>query len=314
MHEITMPPGGQTTDESFICKWHKNPGDRVERGDVLFEIETDKTTLEVESFCAGYLRSVKYGEGETAATGEIVAYVGEIDEPLPQADAPAKTGQEAKIEPRFAPKVTEKPKIAGKNRVLASPLAKMTAARNGLELKNIIPSSSSGVIKKQDVTSHIEKAAKKESAAVHRFSMVEADVGPCVLFLDRLNAWLGNENMTVGLADAITKCVALAIEKLPSAKPIFEGDRMARAIDGASQKSLVAIARENAGFESDVIEIGPIREKAVSVNREIKSRDMVEITVWFDRREADSATIWNFLAEVRKLLESPELLALNMAK
>lgn len=314
MYKITMPQGGQTTDESYICKWHKKPGDKIGRGDVLFEIETDKTTLEVESFCAGFLRAVKYGEGESAAAGEIVAYIGEMDEPLPEGEPPAKTDLKNPGGP--AQKPPGKPEAPESNRVLASPLAKKTAAEAGAELKDIVPGSPSGVIKKQDVTAHIEKLSKKparESAAYYRSLDVEANTAPCVLFLDRLNAYLNNKDAKVEFIDLAIKCVFLATEKFPSVKAIFEGDKAEPAIKNAGRKTLGQLAGLHRGFESGVIEIGPVREKAVSINREITSRDMAEITVNFDPREADKGAVRQFLEEVRKLLESPELLILTMA-
>ena len=302
MYEITMPSGGQTTDESLICKWHKKPGDKIERGDVLFEIETDKTTLEVESFCAGYLRMVKYDEGESAATGEIVAYIGEMDEVLPEPVSKA----------QLAPKIPETKKIEKieknqHNRTLASPLAKKIAKDNGIELKNILSKSPSGIIKKQDVENHIEKLSKRESAALYRSFCIEADVSECVLFLNRLNAYLKDEHTTVEPSDMAIKCIALTLEKFPTLKPLFESDKIAQ----ATNKSLAEIAkereRETEELDSEVVEI------AMSIKGKLTSRDVMQITMYYNRREAKKATIERFLAEVQKLLESPELVTLAMA-
>lgn len=81
--KITMPPGGQTTNESLIVKWHKVVGDNVKKGDVLFEIETDKAVMEIESFTDGILLAARYAEGEYASTGEVVAYIGNEGERIP---------------------------------------------------------------------------------------------------------------------------------------------------------------------------------------------------------------------------------------
>ena len=64
-HTIIMPKLGQTVEESTIVKWHKQVGDPVAKGDVLFEIETDKAVLEVESFFDGTLLAIVVKEGET---------------------------------------------------------------------------------------------------------------------------------------------------------------------------------------------------------------------------------------------------------
>ena len=52
---VVMPAGGQTTDESILVKWHKKAGDMVRKGEVLFEIETDKANMEIESYSDGKL-------------------------------------------------------------------------------------------------------------------------------------------------------------------------------------------------------------------------------------------------------------------
>src|SRR5947209_3984203 len=78
-----MPNFGQTTAESRIIAWHKREGDRVERGDVLAEVETDKANVPVESFTAGYLRRVLVPESTIATAGQAIALLtSTVDEPL----------------------------------------------------------------------------------------------------------------------------------------------------------------------------------------------------------------------------------------
>ena len=62
---VIMPKLGQTVEESTIVKWHKREGDTVAKGDILFEIETDKAVLEVESFFEGTLLKILVPEGRT---------------------------------------------------------------------------------------------------------------------------------------------------------------------------------------------------------------------------------------------------------
>lgn len=71
-----MPSGGQTTDELTLLKWNKHVGDFVKRGDILFEVETDKAVLTVESYAEGILLDALFTEGALVKTGEIVAYIG----------------------------------------------------------------------------------------------------------------------------------------------------------------------------------------------------------------------------------------------
>ena len=84
LNKIVMPSGGQTTNESLIYRWNKHVGDRIKRGDILFEIETDKAALEVESYCEGTLLKTFFEEGDSVAAGTVVAYIGEEGD-LPEA-------------------------------------------------------------------------------------------------------------------------------------------------------------------------------------------------------------------------------------
>jgi pyruvate/2-oxoglutarate dehydrogenase complex dihydrolipoamide acyltransferase (E2) component len=78
MHPVRMPPVGQTSDELRIVSWLKREGDTVTAGEMLFEVETDKATLEVEATRSGTLAEIVHGADETVATGTVIAY---IDEP-----------------------------------------------------------------------------------------------------------------------------------------------------------------------------------------------------------------------------------------
>ena len=79
-----MPELGQTVDEGRIVEWQVAEGDAVELGQVLFTVETDKAEVEVESVAEGVVLRIRVPNGETVTTGEVVAYVGEVGEPVPE--------------------------------------------------------------------------------------------------------------------------------------------------------------------------------------------------------------------------------------
>ncbi len=87
VHAIRMPKPGQMTEECVVTAWHKNEGDPVRRGDILFEIETDKSAMEVESFENGILLRRLVAEGDVVPVNAICAYIGEAGEAIP-ADEP----------------------------------------------------------------------------------------------------------------------------------------------------------------------------------------------------------------------------------
>ena len=75
--EIKMPSAGQTTDEVVVCRWLVKKGDKVDRGDALLEVETDKATLSIESFAKGIVLDTLAAEGDTVDAGFVLALVGD---------------------------------------------------------------------------------------------------------------------------------------------------------------------------------------------------------------------------------------------
>jgi pyruvate dehydrogenase E2 component (dihydrolipoamide acetyltransferase) len=73
--EVTMPSMGYEMEEGKVVSWLKQVGDRVDRGEVLAEIETDKTTVEMESMAAGTVAEIVVAEGDVAAVGAVIAYL-----------------------------------------------------------------------------------------------------------------------------------------------------------------------------------------------------------------------------------------------
>lgn len=161
--EIRLPQLGQTMEEGTIVDCPVNVGDKIEKGDVIFEIETDKATLEMESPAAGFVKYVLAELDETYPVGAPLMVLGDENEDVPQsfvdslsteAPAPAAAEEAAPAtEPTAAaPTETTKPepaKPAGK--ILASPRAKKLAADLGVDLATVTPTGPGGKITEQDV-------------------------------------------------------------------------------------------------------------------------------------------------------------------
>jgi pyruvate dehydrogenase E2 component (dihydrolipoamide acetyltransferase) len=86
---ITLPKLGQSEEEGKIVKWRKREGDAVAKGDILFEIETDKAVLEVESYFEGTLLKIVVPEGQTVPIQALVGFIGNPGEPIPEVKQPA---------------------------------------------------------------------------------------------------------------------------------------------------------------------------------------------------------------------------------
>src|SRR4030042_1540121 len=185
MYEVIMPKLGLTMESGKIEKWQKKEGDKVEAGEVLFEVMTDKVTIEVESYNSGILRKILRAEGEDVPVTEVIAYIGEKDEKIPQAE-PDKTnispvaqklaekgnmdvnkitgtGSAGRIIKSNAEKYIESTKEEGiEGRIKISPLAKKTAEELGIDYRSekIIGTGPGGRISREDVIAYFEKREK----------------------------------------------------------------------------------------------------------------------------------------------------------
>ena len=155
---VTMPRLSDTMTEGTVATWLKKVGDKVSEGDMLAEIETDKATMEFESFNEGTLLYIGIQEGETAPIDSLLAIIGPAGTdvsgiiasggPAPVAVAT----EEAKAAPAAqtaAPVVQEAP--ADGQRILASPLAKKIASEKGIQLTQVKGTGENGRITKSDV-------------------------------------------------------------------------------------------------------------------------------------------------------------------
>ena len=140
--KVIMPKAGMAMEYGTIIKWLKEVGDKVEYGEPLLEIETDKTSMQVEAMNSGYLLSKLYDAGDEVPVVTTIGYIGEKGETPPEGDAPAaapaaqpkeEAAPAAPAAPAAAPAVT--PAAGGK--VLASPAAKRIAKEMGVDLASL---------------------------------------------------------------------------------------------------------------------------------------------------------------------------------
>lgn len=192
---VKMPKLSDTMTEGVVADWHKKVGDNVEAGDVLAEIETDKATMEFESFQDGVLLYIGVEKGDSAPVDSILAILGEKGEDIsallegngasePKKEAKkddseedkAKAEKESDTKAKSAEKETEKSdsdketktstettkKSTSDGRIIASPLAKRLASEKGIDISEVQGSGDGGRIIKKDVENF--KPAAKSSA------------------------------------------------------------------------------------------------------------------------------------------------------
>ncbi len=182
---ITMPKMSDTMEEGVIASWLKEVGDTVSSGDILAEVETDKATMELESYNDGVLLYIAKGAGESVPVDGIIAIIGEKGadyETLIKAhESKAKGGSPASAPaPKSAPEqpaaqasapsgsATPVTKSSSNGRILASPLAKKLAAEKGYDIAAIPGSGEGGRIIKRDVENYTPTAASTESSSASK--------------------------------------------------------------------------------------------------------------------------------------------------
>lgn len=199
MYKVIMPKLGMTMEKGIVERWLKKEGDYVKKGESLLEIMTDKVTIEVESYHTGYLKKILAEEGEEIPVTEVIAYIGEEDEKIPEEIvrkkiAPLEVSKEEKVKV----KVGEKEKIPIKKiieyekerereirkgkekeeeitkvkrkKILASPLAKKLAKEMSIDLSKISGTGPKGRIVKADILRVVEerKLKKKEKMDIEK--------------------------------------------------------------------------------------------------------------------------------------------------
>src|SRR5512137_2782456 len=108
--EITMPKLSDTMTEGRLISWKKSVGERVERGDIIAEVETDKANMELEAFTSGTLLETRVKPGDMAPVGTVIAIVGEAGEPvqMPEKKAPPTSPETEKPHPEPVRDVKDK--------------------------------------------------------------------------------------------------------------------------------------------------------------------------------------------------------------
>ena len=161
---VTMPRLSDTMTEGTVASWLKNVGDKVEEGDILAEIETDKATMEFESFYEGTLLHIGITEGNSAPVDSLLAIVGPAGTDVTAAIAAANNGALTASTTEEAAPVKEEKVVTtapitettatistNNGRILASPLAKKIAKDKGINLADVKGSGENGRIIKKDV-------------------------------------------------------------------------------------------------------------------------------------------------------------------
>lgn len=262
---VRMPKLSDTMTEGVVAAWHKKVGEKVKAGDLLAEIETDKATMEFESFQEGVLLHIGVQTGGTAPVDSILAILGKDGEDVsgllanePAGNSPAAavpettTTQGEATTPAPAPTASKEtqPVEESNDRLKASPLAKTIARDKGIDLRSVTGSGDGGRIVKKDLenaasvpsfaapastnSSHEVAVSQMRKTIARRLGESKFTAPHFYLTMDidmdqSVNARTvlkNSMNVSVSYNDMVIKAVALALKKHPAVNSAWLGDKI----------------------------------------------------------------------------------------
>ena len=177
--KIIMPKQGLQMTEGHITQWLKAEGDMVKVGEPLFEMETDKLTITIDSSAEGKLLKIIHPEGNTVPITEVIAYIGEegekvedIETPSPSADVSAERGASSQENQRLSRPISISTQAGGK---YATPRAKLRAQERGIPLDSVNATGPDNLIIERDVLAYQPVAASPLARKVASLSGISLD-------------------------------------------------------------------------------------------------------------------------------------------
>ncbi len=198
---VTMPRLSDTMEEGTVATWLKQVGDEVEEGDILAEIETDKATMEFESFYSGQLLHIGIKEGDSAPVDDVLAIIGpegtDVDAVLNASKSSDNSSSDKSSEAEKNNTSTQNKEESksstesqsqegsssststdGKGRILASPLAKKMAKDKGIDIALVDGTGENGRIVKKDIENYQPKAAAQKETSSEKQEVSEQEQAP----------------------------------------------------------------------------------------------------------------------------------------
>ncbi len=262
--KIAMPKLSDTMEEGIILKWIKKEGDAVKQGEIIAEVQTDKADMELEAYDTGIIRKIFVPEGKGAAVGKPIAIIGSATEdiaallvdtgaaavghgaPAAASSAPATVAQAA------APVQKTMPGPGSDDRLKVSPLAKVIAAQNKIDLHSITGSGPMGRIVKKDLEGQLSKGmgrasrsyvagttleipvslmrktiakrlVESKTTAPHFYLTYEIDMKRAIDLRTSLNT---TGDIKISYNDIIVRACAFALRNHPKVNSTFAGDKI----------------------------------------------------------------------------------------
>ena len=213
---VTMPRLSDTMTEGTVATWLKKIGDTVAEGDILAEIETDKATMEFESFQSGTLLYIGIQAGESALIDSVLAIIGPAGTDISGiAENYAKGGAAPAATPVVEAQTTTAPAAVASvssdaSRIFASPLAKKIAAEKGIQLSHVKGSGENGRITKTDIENYSPSATSASTSSDHMAESTSPAVKPFVPAGENYTEEIKNSQMRKIIAKRLSESIFTA--------------------------------------------------------------------------------------------------------
>jgi pyruvate dehydrogenase E2 component (dihydrolipoamide acetyltransferase) len=264
MAEFVMPILGADMTAGTLITWRKRPGDRVKRGDIVAEVETDKGLIDVEVFLDGLIEKLLVEPGQTVPTGTVLAIVREEPGAAPAPAVAAPPPAAAPVAPPTPPPSARPPAplAAERPRMKISPAANKRAAELGIDPATVAGTGPQGAITLEDV----ERAlAAQPPAALDRQARLRRTIAAAMarakreiphyylattIDMQRALSWLREANLQRSVTERLLygvlllKATALAVREAPELNAVWQGDR---AVASAAVHVGVAISLRGGG-------------------------------------------------------------------
>lgn len=235
--EVLMPKLGMTMETGTIVQWFKEEGDRVESGEILLEVMTDKINIEVESYESGVLLKKYYREDDVVPVNQVIAYIGEPGEQVPDQPpklAESKKEDEAKLTAEEKVNTQETQQV---DKPRATPAARKLAREHNVNLHDVVGSGARGRIHREDVEKYIQ--AQKPAAETVR-TTADQPVIP------------SERTPVTGMRKLIGERMVTSVHEAPHVTLHSEID-MTQVVD--LRKQLIPVIEEKTGFRISYTEI-----------------------------------------------------------
>ncbi len=272
---IIMPKQGLQMTEGTIIKWLKKEGEEVKEGEPLFEMETDKLTITMDSTATGTLLKILHGENDVVPITEPIAYVGKpgtdisallagsVAAPAPAAEAPAAS---AAAPVAAAPAAAPVNRAPGE-RVFSTPRARMRAEEKGIEVNSVAGSGPEGLIIEKDVLA----APVIKATPVAKVLAAQNDVN----LADVKGTGVGGKVMKADILAMLEKSAFVPAAVSDHVETVIPMTGMRRAVARNMMESLSGMAQANHRMKVDMTESARFRAKLKAADIKVSYTDIL---------------------------------------